>query len=64
LGTLYASEAGNNRVTRWSQGAQEGTVIVGEDAQLSDPEGLFFDRQGNFYVADCSKHRVQRFSTQ
>ncbi|CAF2108053.1 unnamed protein product, partial [Rotaria magnacalcarata] len=66
LGTLYVADTGNNRVMRWTQGAKQGTVIVGGYGaganQLNWPMGLSFDRHGNLYVADLSNHRVQRFS--
>ncbi|CAM4851904.1 unnamed protein product, partial [Rotaria magnacalcarata] len=68
LGTLYVADWGNNRVMRWSQGAQQGTVVVGGNGQgaganeLYWPIGLSFDRHGNLYVVDNSNHRVQRFS--
>ena len=29
--------------------------------QFSGPKGLFFDRQGNLYVADWGNHRIQKF---
>ncbi|CAF1670348.1 unnamed protein product, partial [Rotaria magnacalcarata] len=43
---------------RWTQGGNQGTVIVGGIGsgaaanQLSNPIGLSFDRHGNLYVAD------------
>ncbi|CAM4930260.1 unnamed protein product [Rotaria socialis] len=69
LGTLYVAEGGDNhRVTRWLQGAKQGTVVVGENGegkeanQFYRPEGLSFDKNGNLYIADEHNHRVQRFS--
>ncbi|CAF4427642.1 unnamed protein product, partial [Rotaria magnacalcarata] len=61
-------DQGNHRVMRWTQGAKQGTVIVGGNGQgagvnqLNDPVGLSFDRHGNLYVADALNNRVQRFS--
>ncbi|CAF2072465.1 unnamed protein product, partial [Rotaria magnacalcarata] len=68
LGTLYVAEYGNHRVMRWTQGANQGTVIVGGNGggaganQFNSAIGLSFDRHGNLYVADWGNHRVQRFS--
>ncbi|CAF2112125.1 unnamed protein product, partial [Rotaria magnacalcarata] len=58
----------NHRVMRWTQGAKQGTVVVGGNGggaganQLKYPRGLSFDRYGNLYVADRDNARVQRFS--
>ncbi|CAF5228997.1 unnamed protein product, partial [Rotaria magnacalcarata] len=68
LGTLYVADSWNHRVMRWTQGAKQGTVVVGGNGegaganQFSNPFGLSFDRHGNLYVADYNNHRVQRFS--
>ncbi|CAF2108453.1 unnamed protein product, partial [Rotaria magnacalcarata] len=61
-------DALNNRVMRWTQGATQGTVIVGGNGlgaaanQFHAPLGLSFDRHGNLYAVDQNNHRVQRFS--
>ncbi|CAF5220836.1 unnamed protein product, partial [Rotaria magnacalcarata] len=58
----------NQRVMRWTQGANQGTVIVGGNGvgaganQFHDLFGLAFDPHGNLYVVDYNNHRVQRFS--
>ncbi|CAF1682865.1 unnamed protein product, partial [Rotaria magnacalcarata] len=68
LGTLYVADPGNHRVMRWTQGAEQGTVLAdGNGAgaganQFSVPCGLSFDRHGNLYVVDYGNNRVQRFS--
>ncbi|CAF4620083.1 unnamed protein product, partial [Rotaria socialis] len=68
VGTLYVAAHGNDRVTRWTQGAKQGTVIVGGNGQgagvnqFKGPTGLSFDRHGNLYVVDFFNNRVQRFS--
>ena len=68
LGTLYVADAGNHRVMRWTQGAKQGTVVVGGNGegaaanQFYYPYGLSFDRHGNLYVVDFGNSRVQRFS--
>ena len=33
-------------------------------SELSEPDGLFLDDQGNLYVADFGDHRIQRFDIQ
>ncbi|CAF1340449.1 unnamed protein product, partial [Rotaria magnacalcarata] len=68
LGTVYVADSKNHRVMRWTQGATQGTVIVGGNGrgagenQFNFPTGLSFDRHGNLYVADMGNNRVQRFS--
>ena len=67
-GHVYVADYGNQRVVRWENGANQGTVIVGGNGpgertnQLSEPMGLFFDRHGHLYVADNGNDRIQRFS--
>ncbi|CAF5199735.1 unnamed protein product, partial [Rotaria magnacalcarata] len=67
-GTLYIADEDNHRVMRWTQGANQGTVIVGGNGagaganQFNYPIGLSFDRHGNLYVSEYSNPRVQRFS--
>ncbi|CAF2880612.1 unnamed protein product, partial [Rotaria sp. Silwood2] len=54
LGTVYAADYGNHRITRWLKGAKSGTIIVGGNGQgnlstqLNHPYDLAFDRDGNF----------------
>ena len=49
----------------WSQGATQGSIIVGgngqenQSNQLNSPIGLSFDEEDNLYVSD---HRVQKFN--
>ncbi|CAF1592888.1 unnamed protein product, partial [Rotaria magnacalcarata] len=68
LGTLYVADSWNHRVMSWTQGAKQGTVIVGGNGQgaganqFNNPMSLSFDRHGNIYVADALNNRVQRFS--
>ncbi|CAF5215909.1 unnamed protein product, partial [Rotaria magnacalcarata] len=62
------ADTSNHRVMRWTQGAKQGTVIVGGNGQgaganqFNNPMDLSFDQHGNLYVADRSNDRVQRFS--
>ncbi|CAM4846639.1 unnamed protein product [Rotaria magnacalcarata] len=52
---------------RWTQGAKQGTIIVGGNGagagaeHLGVPVGLSFDRRGNLCVADQDNDRVQDF---
>lgn len=67
-GTIYVTEQGKNRVTRWRKGAEKAEVIVGGDElgneahQLNAPVGLSFDCHEHLYVVDSWNNRVQRFS--
>ncbi|CAM4841247.1 unnamed protein product, partial [Rotaria magnacalcarata] len=67
LGTVYVADTSNNRVMRWTQGAKQGTIIVGGNGagagaeHLGVPVGLSFDRRGNLCVADQDNDRVQDF---
>jgi DNA-binding beta-propeller fold protein YncE len=66
MDTVYVTEFGNHRVTRWPKGGTSGVVVVGGNGrghatnQFDGPTGLSFDRRGNMYVADCLNHRVQQ----
>ena len=68
LGTVYVVDCGNHRIMRWTQGATQGSVIVGRNGygsqpnQLFGPFGLSFDQEGNLYVSDEGNHRVQKFN--
>ena len=70
-GTLVIADTGNNRlreVTPWHQilalaGAKQ-AGFAGDNrpaiaAELSEPEGVAFDRNGNLFVADTGNHRVR-----
>lgn len=66
-GTVYVSDQGNDRLMRWSTGAEAGQMIMvgnGTESQkdlLTLPATISFDNEGNLYVADYSNHRIQRF---
>ena len=63
---MYISDKSAHRVVKWKPGANEGIVIAGgngdgsSDNQLSDPQGLYLDNNGNLYVSDTRNHRVQK----
>ncbi len=52
---------------RWSEGAKEGTIIVGGNGQGNQSNQLYrlrslaFDWQGNLYVVDLGNKRLQKF---
>jgi sugar lactone lactonase YvrE len=66
-GTVYVTDHLNNRVMRWFKGATEGDIIAGgkgdgeEAYQVSQPNSLAFDSQGNLYVVERGNSRAQRF---
>jgi sugar lactone lactonase YvrE len=71
MGTVYVVDTGNDRVVMYrcnNEMTAQGNVVVGGNGrgqqanQLSNPEGLSFDRHGNLHVADYHNHRIQRFS--
>ncbi|CAF1321096.1 unnamed protein product [Rotaria sordida] len=67
VNTLVVADTTNNRIQRWTIGAIQGATVagqadggVGTDAtQLSGPEGVVVDPNGNIYVADTVNNRVQ-----
>ncbi len=67
FGHIYVADCNNNRVMRWSEGAKEGTIIVGGNGQGNQSNQLYrlrslaFDWQGNLYVVDLGNKRLQKF---
>ena len=63
---MYISDKSAHRVVKWKPGANEGVVIAGgngdgsSDNQLSDPQGVYLDNDGNLYVSDTRNHRIQK----
>ncbi|CAF4485338.1 unnamed protein product, partial [Rotaria socialis] len=68
MGTIYVNDHYNHRIMRWLKGSTSGSIIIGGQGsgngttQLSYPDDLIFDRQGNIYVSDYFNHRVQMFT--
>jgi len=73
LGNVYIADSGNNRVRRVSSGiittvAGNGTAGFGGDdnlataAELSAPQSVAVDANGNLYIADSLNHRVRLVS--
>ena len=67
-GALYVSDNEKHEVRRYDQGgATKGTVVAGgrgeggDFNQLSFPNHLFVDTQGNLYVSDMNNHRVMKW---
>jgi len=67
--TIYVSDCSNHRVMKWIKGAKEGIVVAGGGQskgsslkQLSCPEGLIVDEDGDVYVADGWNHRITCWS--
>jgi hypothetical protein len=75
-GTLYVADLFNHRIRRVTAdgvvttfagtGAQgsRGDGGAAADAELSYPNSLAFDSQGNLYVADQGNHRIRRIDAQ
>jgi gliding motility-associated-like protein len=67
-GTVYVSDAQNNRVQKWAPGATTGVTVAGGNGagsnanQFNSPEGIFVDGSGNIYVADNSNNRIQEWT--
>lgn len=74
-GTLYISDAGNNRVRRINTsgvintivgtgtGGYNGDNVQANTAQLNNPGGLCLDNNGNLYIADVGNHRVRKINS-
>jgi len=69
-GNLYVADPWKERVMKWAPGATNGTLVAGGNGfgtaanQLSDPETIFVDQQGNLYVSDLHNGtlRIQKFT--
>jgi hypothetical protein len=56
MGTVYAAEVGNDRVTRWSKGEIRRIVVL----NVIYSRGLSFDQQDYINVIDFDDYRVQQ----
>ena len=65
--SVYVSEWGNHRVTKWIKGAKEGIIVAGGQGhgnsltQLNLPEEVFVDVFETIYIADRGNHRIVRW---
>jgi sugar lactone lactonase YvrE len=66
---VYMSEADRHRVLKWSPVTNLTTIVAGHtdergttDADLSAPNGLYFDQSRNIlYVADSGNNRIEKW---
>jgi len=64
---IYVVDLTNNRVQKWAEDANSGTVVAGGNGaggatnQLNLPVGIWLDSSENIYVADYKNVRVQKF---
>ena len=65
--SVYVSEWGNHRVTKWVKGAKEGIVVASGQGhgnsltQLNLSEEVFVDVLETIYIADRGNHRIVRW---
>ncbi|CAF3989398.1 unnamed protein product [Rotaria sordida] len=67
--TLFIVCTGASRVQRWTIGATQGVTVAGQadgsaggnPNQFSNPTGVVVDRNGNIYVTDTGRSRIQRW---
>jgi sugar lactone lactonase YvrE len=71
--TLYIADQGNNRITKWTIGASQGSVIAGNVTGIVDHTNQLLNDLGDvaldpsetyLYASDQKNHRVQRFRLQ
>jgi sugar lactone lactonase YvrE len=73
LGSVYISDSGNNKIRKVDTsgvittvaggGLSTGENIQATDAQLSNPTGLFVDKNNNVYFADSGTNRIKKINT-
>jgi sugar lactone lactonase YvrE len=69
-GTIYILDDGNQRVTKWMQGASSGIVVAGGNGvgnatnQLDWPAGMVIDSStSTIWIADQNNHRIVKWSS-
>jgi sugar lactone lactonase YvrE len=69
-GNIYIADAGNNRVTKWTPGALNGTIVAGGNGpgsnanQLYSPVGIFIGLNTSIiWIADTGNHRIVRWQS-
>lgn len=75
-GNLYIADSGNNRIRKVNAAGIISTVagngMVGwsgdggpaTEAQLSNPQGVAVDAEGNIYIADYSNNRIRKVNSE
>ncbi|UJR17437.1 hypothetical protein I4U23_004332 [Adineta vaga] len=69
-GNVLVCDSNNHRVQMWRPGAVTGQTVAGNangasgssPMALNSPKGIAIDKSDNFYVADTSNLRIQKFS--
>ena len=68
-GNIYISDGNNNRIMRWTPGANSGVKIAGRNTagqfpdSLNFPRGLRFGPNGALVISDYYNNRVQMFTS-
>lgn len=67
--TFYVADADNHRIQKWLPGASSGVTVAGQTGvsgsasnQLSGPNGVLVDTNGNIYISDTYNYRIMRWS--
>lgn len=69
LGNLYVSDYSNNRIrkvttdniiTTIAGGGAGGDNVLAINAQISNPNGIDFDQQGNIYFAERGRNKIRK----
>jgi sugar lactone lactonase YvrE len=69
-GSVYVADSGNNRISKWPKGAQNGIIVAGsisgdagnDSTKLFFPTGMVVDDEtGIVYVADTYNNRIQKW---
>jgi sugar lactone lactonase YvrE len=67
--TLYVADTSNHRIQKWLNGASNGTTVAGQTGvpgngwnQLSNPQAVIVDTNGNIFISDASNNRIMRWA--